>query len=148
MKQVKSVSLLVLAMVLAVGFASCSDDEEVLQWNELPGTWECISEKGYVYFKDYPERCNEWNNENPRLLGTIAVFRSDGTVKFNASESEWILKDNLLTLIHPHLGSPLEIAYTVLKLSSDKLILEEFNTGGEDDYTWRYWNNLTFQKVK
>ncbi len=150
MKQVKYVSLFLLAMVLAVGFASCSDDEEEIQSNELPGLWQCVVEEGYIKYESRPDWDKTWKDVDPTEIDLTYEFKSDGTGVLRYTNvpayCDWALEDRKLILTN--INGSVTNEFKVLKLTSNELIIELFENDTYENGKCEYYRKLTFQKVK
>lgn len=81
MKTIKFLSLLMF-VALSVGFASCSDDDDV-DSEALLGTWEATYSEGWYKDTDYPQDDTTWKgtwaeNEDESELPAVITLGKDG----------------------------------------------------------------------
>lgn len=150
MKQLKYVSLFLLAVVLSASFTSCSDDEKVIERAELVGEWQCIIDEGYEKHTTRPQYDDEWNERDPVEIDEKIEFKADGTMIFNdISRHTWSLKEDILVMVYKEGTSTETIESKVLKLTSKELILERYETSTDEDGGKNtFWNKMTFKKTK
>ena len=60
MKTLRLIGLAIVAIVMSVNFAACSDDDEDIDVNQLEGTWGLVHFEGYYYEEGQKI---DWNNQ-------------------------------------------------------------------------------------
>ena len=130
----------IVAVIMSVNFAACSDDDEeesTPTTENIVGQWVLTYEEGYEIEPEYPEENREWSHapkDECEYFGNL-TFRADGTyTEYDLDNSEldegkWALSNKLLTL------RPIDATYAldlnVLEISNSKLVLEYMEK--EDD---------------
>lgn len=142
MKTLRFIGMAIIAVIMSVNFAACSDDDEEdnkPNSEKIVGQWILTYEEGYITDPTYPEDNQEWSHapkDEIEYLGNL-TFRADGTfVESDLDNSElwsgkWKLSNNLLTLTG---GDEVEDTseLKVLEVSANKLVLEYYLRDTED----------------
>ena len=140
MRTLRFIGMAIVAVIMSVDFAACSDDDEeesTPTTENIVGQWVLTYEEGYEIEPEYPEENREWSHapkDECEYFGNL-TFRADGTyTEYDLDNSEldegkWALSNKLLTL------RPIDATYAldlnVLEISNSKLVLEYMEK--EDD---------------
>lgn len=140
MRTLRFIGMAIVAVIMSVNFAACSDDDEegsTPTTENIVGQWVLTYEEGYEIEPEYPEENREWSHapkDECEYFGNL-TFRADGTyTEYDLDNSEldegkWALSNKLLTL------RPIDATYAldlnVLEISNSKLVLEYMDK--EDD---------------
>ena len=49
MKTLRLIGMAIVAIIMSVNFAACSDDDEDIDVNQLEGNWGLVLDEGYEY---------------------------------------------------------------------------------------------------
>ena len=146
MKKYRLFYFMCILLGMAVGFTSCSDDDDEASVESLIGTWESIYSEGYDIWNGEKET---WDGEPEDPLRL--TFREDGTYRgeefYNGKwhlgvSRTYVLKGNKLFYYdeeEEESGSA-----TIISLTKDKLVIEE---SFEDEYE-EYYEKITFKRIK
>ena len=118
MRTLRFIGMAIVAVIMSVNFAACSDDDEeesTPTTENIVGQWVLTYEEGYEIEPEYPEENREWSHA-PKD-------------EWELDEGKWALSNKLLTL------RPIDATYAldlnVLEISNSKLVLEYMEK--EDD---------------
>ncbi len=138
-----------LLSIMALGFSSCSDDDEESS-SDLIGTWECVS--SYFYEKTNGKIVYEEENDD---VGHIIQFGSDGTCKDKNSYGDswdqtgtWSYKNGILSITSEDEYDGIHVETVPLKsLTSTEFVVEQYakETYGGDNY--EYYDKLVYHKI-
>ena len=59
MKTLRLIGMAIVAIIMSVNFAACSDDDEDIDVNQLEGNWGLVLDEGYEYYEGEKESWNE-----------------------------------------------------------------------------------------
>lgn len=124
MKKLHSILMMLAIMVTALGFTTCSDDDDDKGKVEasIVGEWELID--NYVD----PIEAEEQGFVVPNDLGTITEFTSNGKYfEDNGESGSWKIDGNYLYVTSDDL--PIPVRYTILQLNNTTLKIEMKITG-------------------
>lgn len=136
---------------LAVGFASCSDDDGDFSSAELVGLWEPIHTEGYDIWKGEKE---EWNEDVDAGTNDAEYermeFLSDGTWqryyyyngwKLSSDRGTYRVEGNKIYAYTPYEDE--ELSATIVSLTSNRLVIEDKEDLGDEEY----YEKITYKRV-
>ncbi len=66
MKTLRLIGMAIVAIVMSVNFAACSDDDEDIDVNQLEGNWGLVLDEGYEYYEGEKESWSDsYDPTNP-----------------------------------------------------------------------------------
>ncbi len=149
----KKLFLCAAALLAAISFPACSDDEEHGDTPEnIAGTWQIVSETG---FEIYDGQKNTWSDNYPDEEGCYytLTFNKNGTYtitkhKYDEFEGAYIenktgsysISGNTLIMDYDNES----IKYEIRKLTESELVLHEIYK--ESDYSFE--ETLTFKRIE
>lgn len=152
MKTLRIIGMAVIAVIMSVNFAACSDDDEDVDASELLGLWEPIHIEGY---ETYEGETRTWNTdidaatyddgEYPRV-----EFSGDGIVKTYYYYNGWTGDEDGKYQVN---GNKIHIQgygddegydLTVVSLDSNQLVVEEKESEDGDEY----YEKVTYKKIR
>lgn len=136
---------------LAMGFASCSDDDDDVSSSELVGIWDPTHAEGYEIWDGEKDEWNENVNSGTNDMDYNRVeFLGDGTYntyyyyngwKKETSGGTYRVNGNKIYVYDPDEDE--EYTLTIVSISSDKLVLEEKETWEDEEY----YEKVTYKRV-
>ena len=136
MRTLRFIGMAIVAVIMSVNFAACSDDDEeesTPTTENIVGQWVLTYEEGYEIEPEYPEENREWShapkdeceyfgNFTFRADGTYSEYDLDGTSNPQSIE-KWSVNGDVITLIEDEHE---QYDLKVLEITSDKLVLEHY----------------------
>ena len=125
MKTLRFIGMAIVAIIMSVNFAACSDDDEDDNRplvEKLIGHWVLTYEEGFEKDFEHPEKdeCEYFGNFTFREDGTYSEYDLDGTSNPQSIE-KWEVNGDVITLIEDEYE---QYDLKVLEISSNKLVLE------------------------
>lgn len=145
MKKFENLFMIAVVALFSLTMFSCGDDdddndESAGNVDNLIGTWSIIKDEGY---EKYNGESDPWDNTFPEGE-VIVVVSADHKISGGDFDegSTWSYKGNKLTLNLPY-KDEIEIqVWTVLELTSTRLVVECYEKEGENEY----YQKTTFKK--
>lgn len=136
MKTLRLIGMAIVAIMMSVNFAACSDDDEEDNRplaEKLIGHWVLTYEEGFIKDSEYPDddeawshapkdECEYFGNFTFRADGTYSEYDLDGTSNPQSIE-KWSVNGDVITLIEDEHE---QYDLKVLEITSDKLVLEHY----------------------
>lgn len=151
MKNINSLFLFGILSIIALGFSACSDDDEITNASDLIGLWEPTHAEGYEIWEgdketwDFDINASTNNADYERI-----EFLSDGACKSYYYSNGWKSYSEKVTyhlkgnkVIMRDTTEEVTYEYTIVSLTSTRLILERRETGDGEDY----YEKVTYKKV-
>lgn len=136
MKKFENVFMIVVVILLSFTMFSYGDDDETVgNPDDLIGTWSIIKDEGY---EKYDGKNHPWDETYVEGKETL-VFKADHTFGGVSDPGTWSYKESKLTLDYDEGDKE---AWTVLELTSTRLVMEYHEKDGGDEY----YNKLTCKK--
>ena len=136
MKTLRLIGMAIVAIMMSVNFAACSDDDDEEDnrplAEKLIGHWVLTYEEGFID-SEYPDddeawshapkdECEYFGNFTFRADGTYSEYDLDGTSNPQSIE-KWSVNGDVITLIEDEHE---QYDLKVLEITSDKLVLEHY----------------------
>lgn len=151
MKTLRLIGMAVIAVIMSVNFAACSDDDdETPTTDKLVGQWTLTYEEVWEKFQNNPEENYEQKGEpNDECFfyghltfnenGSFTEYEMDNTI---IGTGKWILRNNELTLTYRG-DEEYPETLKVIEFSSNKLVLEFYDKqdDGDEEYC-----KMTYQR--
>ena len=147
MRTLRLIGLAIVAIVMSVNFAACSDDDDDFNTDDLVGLWEGVTsefeekENGQVVDQDDAE-----NIDDERIR-----FNSDGTLtSYYKGVSTWVIEDEGTWSVKDgkiYMRGDGEEVVKILELSPQKLVVEISESGVEDGISYSYYEKSTYKKI-
>lgn len=135
MKTLRLIGMAIVAVIMSVNFAACSDDDDEGEGKSLSeklvGHWVLTYEEGFIKEENYPDHawshepkdeCEYFGNFTFRADGTYSEYDLDGTSNPQSIE-KWTVSGDVITLIEDEFE---QYDLKVLEISSSKLVLEHY----------------------
>lgn len=155
MKALRFFGMVLITVLLSVGFAACSsdDDDDIGNVSTLYGTWETTHFEGWE--KINGELDDEWNEDASESEDNMRLaFASDGEVTiYYKSGSSWSVDEVCDYTIS---GNKLYIkeydgdedwVCTIKTLNASTLVIESSSSETEDGDKYQSYEKVTFKKV-
>lgn len=149
MKKIRNYFVLcAVAILCAVSFASCGDDDDDVNVSKsaLIGTWESVWETGYDKYGSDIDRWDEaYTDERVKFEedGTMTVYEYHGSGWNYEFSADWTLSGNKIIL---KAGNETESA-TIEKLTDTELIVSTLEKGVDDGEAYEYYSRVTYKRV-
>lgn len=146
MKKFENLFMIAVVALFSLTMFSCGDDnddndESAGNVDNLIGTWSIIKDEGYEKYNGESESWDDTYAEGEETVVLSADHKISGTADFEEG-STWSYKGNELTFNIPY-KDEIEIqVWTVLELTSTRLVVECYEKEGENEY----YQKTTFKK--
>lgn len=147
MRTLRLIGLAIVAIVMSVNFAACSDDDDDFNTDDLVGLWEGVTsefeekENGQVVDQDDAENIDDerirFNSD-----GTLTSYYKGGSTWVIEDEGTWSVKDGKI-----YMRGDGEEVVKILELSPQKLVVEISESGVEDGISYSYYEKSTYKKI-
>ena len=147
MRTLRLIGLAIVAIVMSVNFAACSDDDDDFNTDDLVGLWEGVTsefeekENGQVVDQDDAENIDDerirFNSD-----GTLTSYYKGGSTGVLEDEGTWSVKDGKI-----YMRGDGEEVVKILELSPQKLVVEISESGVEDGISYSYYEKSTYKKI-
>ena len=146
MRTLRLIGLAIVAIVMSVNFAACSDDDDDFNISDLEGLWEGVTsefeekENGQVVDKD----TESLDDQRIRFKsdGTLTSYYKGGSTWVIEDEGTWSVKDGKI-----YMRGDGEEVVKILELSPQKLVVEISESGVEDGISYSYYEKDTYKKI-
>lgn len=146
MRTLRLIGFAIIAIVMSVNFAACSDDDDDFNTDDLVGLWEGVTsefeekENGQTVDKDTESLDDERIRFNSD--GTLTSYYKSGSTWVIEDEGTWSVKDRKI-----YMRGDGEEVVTILELSPQKLVIEISESGVEDGISYSYYEKDTYKKI-
>lgn len=146
MRTLRLIGFAIIAIVMSVNFAACSDDDDDFNTDDLVGLWEGVTsefeekENGQTVDKDTESLDDERIRFNSD--GTLTSYYKSGSTWVIEDEGTWSVKDGKI-----YMRGDGEEVVTILELSPQKLVIEISESGVEDGISYSYYEKDTYKKI-
>ena len=147
MRTLRLIGLAIVAIVMSVNFAACSDDDDDFNTDDLVGLWEGVTsefeekENGQVVDQDDAENIDDerirFNSD-----GTLISYYKGGSTWVVEDEGTWSVKDGKI-----YMRGDGEKMVKILELNPQKLVIEISESGVEDGISYSYYEKSTYKKI-
>ena len=141
----------IVAIIMSVNFAACSDDDEDIDVNQLEGNWGLVLDEGYEYYEGEKESWNESYDPTEDCEKITISKVSDNTYsvtfyyynnKWNQSSTEKFTLDG--NNILPVDEEDTEVSsMKLLVANSSQLVVEIKGRDEEGDF----YNKMTYKRL-
>lgn len=146
MRTLRLIGFAIIAIVMSVNFAACSDDDDDFNTDDLVGLWEGVTsefeekENGQTVDKDTESLDDERIRFNSD--GTLTSYYKSGSTWMIEDEGTWSVKDGKI-----YMRGDGEEVVTILELNPQKLVIEISESGVEDGISYSYYEKDTYKKI-
>mgnify|MGYP000048382002 FL=1 len=147
MKTLRLIGLAIVAIVMSVNFAACSDDDDDFNTDDLVGLWEGVTsefeekENGQVVDKDTESLDDQRIRFNSD--GTATSYYKSGSTWVVEDEGTWSVKDGKIYMR----ADGEEDVVKILELNSQRLVIEISESGIENGVSYSYYEKDTYKKI-
>lgn len=137
----------IVAIVMSVNFAACSDDDDDFNTDDLVGLWEGVTsefeekENGQVVDKDTESLDDQRIRFNSD--GTATSYYKSGSTWVVEDEGTWSVKDGKIYMR----ADGEEDVVKILELNSQRLVIEISESGIENGVSYSYYEKDTYKKI-
>lgn len=147
MKTLRLIGMAIVAIVMSVNFAACSDDDDDFNTDDLVGLWEGVTsefeekENGQVVDKDTESLDDQRIRFNSD--GTATSYYKSGSTWVVEDEGTWSVKDGKIYMR----ADGEEDVVKILELNSQRLVIEISESGIENGVSYSYYEKDTYKKI-
>lgn len=145
----------IVAVIMSVNFAACSDDDEDIDTNQLEGTWGMVHAEGYFHNEGENFPFNEtFDPTNPiedyeKMVISKESDNIYSVVNYVYHNNQWVMEDTDRFTLDGTTIFPVDSendgpsSMKIVKVNSQELVIE---SKGTDEYG-EYYDKVTYKRL-